>query len=39
MLLVVCPLLRALDGDGEDGVAAGGVGVHVGGAHTPVLVT
>jgi hypothetical protein len=39
VLLVVGPLLWALDGDAEDGVAARGVSVHVGGAHAPVLVT
>ncbi len=39
MLLIVRALLRALDGDAEDGGAARGVGVHVGGPHAPVLVT
>jgi len=39
VLLIVGPLLGALDGDAEDGVAAGGVGIHVGGPHASVLVT
>eukprot|EP00095_Tigriopus_kingsejongensis_P001135 snap_masked-scaffold1099_size62903-processed-gene-0.14 protein:Tk01135 transcript:snap_masked-scaffold1099_size62903-processed-gene-0.14-mRNA-1 annotation:"dna polymerase beta-like" len=38
VLLTILALLGALDGDGEDGMASGAVGVHVGGPHTAVLV-
>ena len=38
MLLIVGALLWALNGDGEDGMAAGAVGVHVGGPYAPILV-